>query len=69
MECFDKAFAQYTIPVGQPEQYALTIFSEPMQRGFAVVVDGGLVTSLPERGVCWTALCSTGASSFYRLAA
>lgn len=69
MHHFDRAFAQFTRPINAPEQYALTIFTEPPHRGFGVVVDGGLVTALPERGVCWIALSALAPRSFYRLAA
>ena len=69
MSRLDEAFARFTTPIGGPEQYALTIFTEPPHRGFAVVVDGGLVTALPERGVCWTSLSALAPRTFYRLAA
>lgn len=69
MALFDAAFANLTIPIGVPEQYALTIFQEPPNRGFGIVVDGGLVTALPERGVCWTPLSALAPRTFYRLAA
>jgi hypothetical protein len=66
-EQFDKAFAEFTEPISKAEQYALAIFREPGNRGFAIVVDNGLVTATPEKGVTWTYLGSIQPQSFHRL--